>query len=109
MFFIDHSHTIHWNNLWVIQHVQQLHPELWCGACGVGFASSGQLLEHYLDAESSVHPTCTACGEGFETQAVLNEVTHLAAASESTLIILRSTLRLVTRRPRLPLLHLLRR
>ncbi|KIP05443.1 hypothetical protein PHLGIDRAFT_74290, partial [Phlebiopsis gigantea 11061_1 CR5-6] len=58
-------------------HVQQSHPELWCGACGFGFASPGQLLEHYLETPSSVHPTCTACGEGFQTQSILDEVGRL--------------------------------
>lgn len=57
-----------------MQHIKQTHPELWCGACGAGFASPGQLLEHYLEAESAVHPTCNTCGEGFESQAVLDEV-----------------------------------
>ncbi|GJE86449.1 zinc finger protein [Phanerochaete sordida] len=57
-------------------HIRSMHPELWCGHCRIAFASSGQLLEHFLDAESSVHPTCTMCGEGFENQDILEE--HMA-------------------------------
>lgn len=64
-------------HLFNAQHIQLRHPELWCGACGIGFASSGQLLEHYLEAEPSVHPTCATCGEGFESKAVLDEVGYI--------------------------------
>lgn len=59
------------------QHVKHTHPELWCGACGIGFASPGQLLEHYLATESSIHPSCPICGEGFESQAILDEVSRV--------------------------------
>lgn len=69
---------------WDCQHIQQEHPELWCGMCGMGFASAGQLLEHYLEAESAVHPTCKMCGEGFQNQSVLDEVSsHDATCTEA--------------------------
>lgn len=55
----------------------------------IGFQSAEQLLEHFMQSESSLHPTCTICDEGFESQAVFDEVSHLHLCRAFKVLIVR--------------------
>ncbi|KAH0834850.1 hypothetical protein J3R83DRAFT_10473 [Lanmaoa asiatica] len=48
------------------QHLEQHRSPYACHSCGLAYAEEDQLLEHYKDSASDVHPHCEKCQLGFE-------------------------------------------
>lgn len=48
------------------QHLEQHRSPYACHSCGLAYAEEDQLLEHYKDSPSDIHPHCERCQLGFE-------------------------------------------
>lgn len=57
------------------EHLEQHRSPYACHSCGLVYAEEDQLLEHYKDSSSDVHPYCEKCHLGFE-----NNVTYTAVS-----------------------------
>jgi len=48
------------------EHLEQHRFPYACHSCGLAYAEEDQLLEHYKDSPSDIHPHCEKCHLGFE-------------------------------------------
>ncbi|KAF8553374.1 hypothetical protein OG21DRAFT_1260048 [Imleria badia] len=48
------------------EHLEQHRSPYACHSCGLAYAEEDQLLEHYKDSSSDIHPHCEKCHLGFE-------------------------------------------
>lgn len=55
-----------------IQHARRHHEATRC-TCGE-YIKTGETLKHWTESKS--HPTCPACGDGFENHIILEQVYH---------------------------------
>lgn len=69
------------------EHLEQHRSPYACNSCGLAYAEEDQLLEHYKDSPSDIHPHCEKCHLGFENNDMYTDVCVLLVKGDSEMTV----------------------